>query len=236
MAKTSSYRVKTIPKLFVPPFSMAKTFSAPPPPFCRGETSRAPPPSHFVAPPPPWISDQSLTIAPHLYGGLLGQQQHTYMPPHASPLYTNMQPPESSHPIESNDIRHWASCMTNMWNLFIPKSYFHTNYTYGTIFNHNSYLDVNILETRFSFSHLLSRSYVYWPKGIISCIDGRFFCRENCTSAAPTFVSMLVRLSKDKLCCTSHCPRWWTCGRVVRVALCCELLKDLIFGERHENT
>ena len=31
MAKTSSYYVKTTPKLFVPPpFSMAKTFSAPP--------------------------------------------------------------------------------------------------------------------------------------------------------------------------------------------------------------
>ena len=30
MAKTSSYRVKTTPKLFVPPFSMVKTFSAPP--------------------------------------------------------------------------------------------------------------------------------------------------------------------------------------------------------------
>ena len=42
MAKTLSYRVKTTSKLFVAPFSMAKTFSAPP--FCRGKTSRAPPP------------------------------------------------------------------------------------------------------------------------------------------------------------------------------------------------
>ena len=60
-AKTSSYHVKTTPKLFVPPpFSMAKTFSAPP--FRRGKTSRAPPPpSRFVAPPLPVISDQSLT-------------------------------------------------------------------------------------------------------------------------------------------------------------------------------
>ena len=50
MAKTSSYHVKTTPKLFVPPpFSMANTFS-PPPPLRRGKTSRAP--SHFVAPPP----------------------------------------------------------------------------------------------------------------------------------------------------------------------------------------
>ena len=51
MAKTSSYRVKSTPKLFVPPpFRMAKTFSAPP--FRRGKTSRAPP-SRFVAPPSP---------------------------------------------------------------------------------------------------------------------------------------------------------------------------------------
>ena len=51
MAKTSSFRIKTTPKLFVPPppFSMAKTFSAPP--FCRRKTSSAPP-SRFVAPPP----------------------------------------------------------------------------------------------------------------------------------------------------------------------------------------
>ena len=48
MAKTSSYRIKTTPKLFVPPFSMAQTFSIPP--FRRGKTSRAPP--RFVAPPP----------------------------------------------------------------------------------------------------------------------------------------------------------------------------------------
>ena len=56
MAKTSSYRVKTTPKRFVPPppFSMAKTFSAPP--FHRGKTSLAPP-SRFVAPPLPVISD-----------------------------------------------------------------------------------------------------------------------------------------------------------------------------------
>ena len=51
MAKTSSYRVKSTPKLVVPPpFRMAKTFSAPP--FRRGKTSRAPP-SRFVAPPSP---------------------------------------------------------------------------------------------------------------------------------------------------------------------------------------
>ena len=52
MAKTSSYCVKSTPKLFVPPppFRMAKTFSAPP--FRRGKTSRAPP-SRFVAPPSP---------------------------------------------------------------------------------------------------------------------------------------------------------------------------------------
>ena len=51
MAKTSSYRVKTIPKLFVPPPSAwLKLF--PPPPFHRGQTSRAPP-SRFVAPPSP---------------------------------------------------------------------------------------------------------------------------------------------------------------------------------------
>ena len=45
MAKTSSYRIKTTPKLFVlsPPFSMTKKTS-PPPPFRSGKTSRAPPP------------------------------------------------------------------------------------------------------------------------------------------------------------------------------------------------
>ena len=50
MAKTSSYCVKTTPKLCVPPFSMAKTVSAPPP-FHRDKTSCAPPP--FLYPPPP---------------------------------------------------------------------------------------------------------------------------------------------------------------------------------------
>ena len=61
MAKTSSSRVETTPKVVMPPFSMAKTCYAPPPPFCRGETSLAPPPSRFVAP-ILVISDQSLKI------------------------------------------------------------------------------------------------------------------------------------------------------------------------------
>ena len=48
MAKTSSYSIKTTPKLFVPPpFCMAETFPAPPPPFHRGKTSRAPSPLPF---------------------------------------------------------------------------------------------------------------------------------------------------------------------------------------------
>ena len=57
MAKTSSYRVKTTPKLLCPPppFRMAKTF--PPPHFHRGKNSRAPPPPVLLAPPP---RDQSL--------------------------------------------------------------------------------------------------------------------------------------------------------------------------------
>ena len=49
MAKTSSYRIKITPKLVVPLFSMAKTFSAPL--FRRGKTSHAPLP--FCSPPPP---------------------------------------------------------------------------------------------------------------------------------------------------------------------------------------
>ena len=57
MAETSSFYVKTTPKQFVPPFSMAKAFSDAP--FRRGKTSRAPP-SRFVAPPLPVISDQAL--------------------------------------------------------------------------------------------------------------------------------------------------------------------------------
>ena len=43
---------------------MAKTFCAPP--FRWGKTSRAPP-SHFVAPPLPVISDQSLMSAPYCW-------------------------------------------------------------------------------------------------------------------------------------------------------------------------
>ena len=50
MSKTSSYSVKTTPKLFVPPLQHSlKSFR---PPFSRGKTSRAPP-SRFVAPPSP---------------------------------------------------------------------------------------------------------------------------------------------------------------------------------------
>ena len=60
MAKTSSYCVKTTPKLFVlppppPPFSMAKTFS---PPLFVGVKLHMPP-SRFVAP-LTVISDQVL--------------------------------------------------------------------------------------------------------------------------------------------------------------------------------
>ena len=51
MAKTSSYRVKTTPKLFVPPPSAWLKLFPPPPPFRRGKTSRDPP-SRLVAPPP----------------------------------------------------------------------------------------------------------------------------------------------------------------------------------------
>ena len=57
IAKTSSYRVKTTPKLVEPPppFGMARTFY--PPPFLffffhRGKTSYAPPPLRFCSPTP----------------------------------------------------------------------------------------------------------------------------------------------------------------------------------------
>ena len=74
MAKTSSYRVKSTPKLVVPPpFRMAKTFSAPP--FRRGKTSRAPP-SRFVAPPLPVISDHSLKT-PGALETFMGVDQRT---------------------------------------------------------------------------------------------------------------------------------------------------------------
>ena len=56
IVKTSSYRVKTTPKLVVPPFSMATTFSAPP--FRRGKT--APPLPFCSLLPLAIISDQSL--------------------------------------------------------------------------------------------------------------------------------------------------------------------------------
>ena len=47
MTKTSSYHVKTTPKIVVSPFSRAKTF--PPPLFRRGKTSHPRPPSSFAA-------------------------------------------------------------------------------------------------------------------------------------------------------------------------------------------
>ena len=50
MAKTSSYHVKTTPKLFVPPLSIAKTFSAPS--LFVGVKLHMPP-SRCVAPHPP---------------------------------------------------------------------------------------------------------------------------------------------------------------------------------------
>ena len=54
MAKTSTYRVKPTPKLFVPPPSLAWLKLFPPPTLYIGvKTSHAPPPSRFVAPPPP---------------------------------------------------------------------------------------------------------------------------------------------------------------------------------------
>ena len=58
MAKTSSYSVKTTPKLVVPPLQNGQNFSVPP--FRRGKTSHAPPPLLFCSPPLPVISDQSL--------------------------------------------------------------------------------------------------------------------------------------------------------------------------------
>ena len=51
MAKTSSYRIKTTPKLVVPPPSAWLKLCLPPP-FHRGKTSRAPP-LPFCSPPPP---------------------------------------------------------------------------------------------------------------------------------------------------------------------------------------
>ena len=63
MAKTSSHSVKTTPKLVVPPFSMAKTFFAPPPLLFIGvKLHMPPPPLPFCSRPPPLpvISDQSL--------------------------------------------------------------------------------------------------------------------------------------------------------------------------------
>ena len=59
MAKDSSYHTKqSTPNLFVPPFSMAKKISAPP--FRRSKPSLALLP--FCSPPPPVISDRSLSM------------------------------------------------------------------------------------------------------------------------------------------------------------------------------
>ena len=60
MAKTSSYSVKTIHKMFVPPPPSAwlKPF---PPPLFVGVKLHVPPPLPFGAPPLPVISDQSLS-------------------------------------------------------------------------------------------------------------------------------------------------------------------------------
>ena len=71
MAKTSSYSAKTTPKLVVPPFGLANTFSAPHSFIAIGVKLHAPPPSHFIAP-LPIISDQSIMspyqlIPPLLY-------------------------------------------------------------------------------------------------------------------------------------------------------------------------
>ena len=62
MAKTSSYCVKTTPKRCVPPrpFSMAKTFSAPPPLFVGVKLHI--PPLPFCSTLLPIISDQSLIL------------------------------------------------------------------------------------------------------------------------------------------------------------------------------
>ena len=67
MAKTSSYHLKSTPKLVVPPPSeRLKLF--PPPPLFIGVKLHVPPPSRFVAPPPlPVISDHSLSVTMLLF-------------------------------------------------------------------------------------------------------------------------------------------------------------------------
>ena len=66
MAKTSSSRIKTTPKLVVPPPPLQHGLNFFRRPFHRGKTLHAPPPLSFCnLPPPPLsvISDQSLNIS-----------------------------------------------------------------------------------------------------------------------------------------------------------------------------
>ena len=54
-----NFKLRTTPQLVVPPFSMAKTFCAPPPPIFMGVKLHMSP-APVLLPPPPVISDQSL--------------------------------------------------------------------------------------------------------------------------------------------------------------------------------